>query len=323
VRNAVDGARVAGGSSGGTAAIVSSGVLDLALGSDTGGSTRIPAAFNDIWGYRPSTGRYDAEGGTSIAFSRDTVGPMTASLAGIALLDAALARTADVAAAPVPVARIGYDPADVELCDPAVAEAFRAALAALDAAGDCELVPVQLDALNRVARAFEPELGAQELAPSLRSYLASSERLPSLAGLIEQMVDPHAAHMVAGSIEATEGGAWTAHWHRLMNEIARLRTAYLRLLGGAGIVATIRPTAPMLPPVLAEVLKMGVPERDALFGRVTHFAGFATVFGAPSLSIPLGPLLNHSMTGALLETAPGLDVELLALAGRVEAALRA
>lgn len=321
VVNAVDPARVAGGSSGGSAAVVAAGVCELALGSDTGGSTRIPAAWNDVWGFRPSTGRYDEAGGTSIAFSRDTIGPVTSSLGGLVELDAALALPARAAVASAPVARIGYDPADVELCEPAVAAAFRAALAAISAADDCELVPVELEAPNRVSRGFEPELGAQELAPSLRSYLASSTRLPSLERVIEQLVDPHVAHLLEGSLAATAGGVWTGTWHRLQNQIARLRAAYLRLLGEAGVVATLRPTAPTLPPALAAVLDMGIPERDALFGRSTHFVGFASVIGAPSLSLPLGPLLGHSMTGLLLESAPGLDAELLRLGGRLEAAL--
>ncbi len=322
VANPVDPLRVTGGSSAGSGAIVSAGVCEYSLGSDTGGSTRIPAAFTDIWGYRPSTGRYDEEGGTSIAFSRDTIGPMTASLDGLIELDRALARTADTAVAAAPVARIGYDPADLELCDEPVAAAFHAALEAIAAANDCELVEAPLEALNRVARGFDPELGAQELAPSLRSYLASSERLPSLERVVEQLVDPHTAHMIEESIEATAGGVWTGTWHRLMNETARLRAAYLRLLGERGIVATLRPTTPILPRPVADVLAMGVAERGALFGRTTHFVGFATLIGAPSLSLPLGPLLGHSMTGLLLESAPGTDVELLALGRRAEAALR-
>lgn len=322
VVNAVDRALVTGGSSAGSAVVVASGVCELSLGSDTGGSTRIPAAFNDIWGFRPSTGRYDEEGGTSIAFSRDTIGPMTASLEGIVALDSALARTADAAVADVPVARIGYDPADIELCDAPVAEAFHAALEAVAASNGCELVEAPLDRLNRVAQSFDPELAAQELAPSLRSYLGSSERLPSLERVVEELVDPHVVHMIEGSLAATSGGVWSGTWHRLMNEMARLRTAYQRMLGEAGLVATMRPTTPLLPRPLAEVLGMSLPERNALFGRTIHFSSFATLMGAPSLSLPLGPLLGHSMTGVLLEALPGLDVELLSLGRRVEAALR-
>lgn len=326
VVNAVDRSRVAGGSSGGTAAIVAAGVVEHALGSDTGGSTRIPAVWNDIWGFRPSTGRYDERGGTSIAFSRDTIGPMTAGLPQLLALDAALAGAAEPDAAPLPdvaVARIGYDPADADRCDPAVAAGFRAALAALAAAPDVELVPMDLETLNLRCRAVEGDLGPQELAPSLRAYLDSSAQLPTLERVIEQLVDPHVAHMIAGSLEMTAGGVWTASWHRLLNDIARLRAAYQRHLAAAGVLATLRPTAPLLPPPLAAVLDMTNAERGALFEQVTHFVGFASVLGAPSLALPLGPLRGHSMTGILIESAPGLDPEVLRLGGRVEAALRA
>ena len=57
VRSALDPELVAGGSSGGTGAAVGSGICSLGLGTDTGGSVRVPAAFNGIWGFRPSTWR--------------------------------------------------------------------------------------------------------------------------------------------------------------------------------------------------------------------------------------------------------------------------
>lgn len=321
VVNPVDRALVPGGSSAGSAALLAAGVCELALGSDTGGSTRIPAAFTDTWGFRPSTGRYDADGGTSIAFSRDTVGPMARSLEGLRVLDSAMALTDDVSTLP-PAVRVGYDPAEIELCEPAVATAFRAVIEALESTQSCTVVEVPLDRLNRVARGFEPELGPHELAPSLRSYLASSPQLPTLERVIEQLADPHVAAMITDSIEATADGVWTDTWRRLMIEIARLRLSYQRLLAEHRLDATIRPTVPILPRLMTEVRAMSLDERDALFGRTTHFAGFATLIGAPSLSLPLGPLIGHRMTGVTVESAPGCDVELLELGRRIEAVLR-
>jgi amidase len=70
--------RVPGGSSSGSASAVAAGACDFALGSDTGGSVRIPAAFNGLYGLRPSHGRVDLTGGTAMAPSFDTAGWFTA-----------------------------------------------------------------------------------------------------------------------------------------------------------------------------------------------------------------------------------------------------
>lgn len=318
VVNAVDPTRIAGGSSGGTGAIVGAGICELALGSDTGGSTRIPAAYNDCWGYRPSTGRYDAEGTSGLAFSRDTIGPMTSTLSGLVALDAVLARDPQ---APLQFAlRLGYDPADAELCDAEVASAFESALQALRNAG-VELVPVSFGQIDRAALEFEPQLGAQELAPTLRHYLSQYEGLPSFDELLAQLVDPHVAHLIDGSVEATAGGVWNGRWHQLLNEIARLRAAYHRLLAGANVVAIIRPTVPELPRLLSEVLGLSMAERTAHFGRSIHFTRLATVVGAPSLSVPLGRLTGAHMVGLLIEGAPGDDAEVFEVAGLIERAL--
>lgn len=320
VVNAVDATRIAGGSSGGTGAVVGAGICELALGSDTGGSTRIPAVYNDCWGFRPSTGRYDADGTTGLAFSRDTIGPMTATLAGLAALDEALALRSESPRAGV--VRLGYDPADVALCDPEVAVAFEDARAAIAASG-LELVSIDLAPIDAGVGAWEPLLGAQELASTLRAYLSDYAGLPSFDELVAQLVDPHVAHLIEGSVEATRDGVWNAQWHTLLTEIARVRSAYLRLLATVGVTAVIRPAVPELPRFVSEVMAMSLAERSAHFGRSTRFARLATVVGGPSLAVPLGPLLGHHHVGLLVEGAPGDDPEVFEAARGVEQALRA
>ena len=73
------------------AAAVAAGMAVAGLGTDTGGSSRIPAALNGIVGFRPTVGRYPADGLTRISSTRDTAGPMGRSVADVALLDAVLA----------------------------------------------------------------------------------------------------------------------------------------------------------------------------------------------------------------------------------------
>lgn len=350
VRNAVEPDRVAGGSSGGTGADVGSGLAPAGLGTDTGGSARIPAVFNDIWGFRPSTGRYDGDGVVSIAYSRDTIGPMAVSLELVRALDAALAvpfgvgggagfgpgaghDTADRvgadrdATADGRVPRIGFDPRDAERCDPEVAEAFRTALDRLRADGEnrfelVELSAVALPALDAAAEELEPLLGAQELAPSLAAYLRENPGLPSLEAVLAEIFDPHVAHLLGGSIEATRDGAWTGRWQAILVACARLRGAYLRALAAEGVDAVLRPAVPELPPRIAEVEALDRDGRNALFGRLTEFVRIAPLVGAPSLAIPLGPLTGHRMRGLVLDGVPGLDERLLATGPVVEQALQ-
>ena len=87
VRNPYDSTRIAGGSSSGSAAALGARMALAALGTDTGGSMRIPPALNGCASLRPSQGRYSDRGVIPIARSRDTVGPMALCMADVALLD--------------------------------------------------------------------------------------------------------------------------------------------------------------------------------------------------------------------------------------------
>src|SRR6185436_3919013 len=99
VKNPYDKTRIPGGSSGGTAAAIAAGIVTCGLGTDTGGSTRIPAALTGTVGLRPSVGngaqrRYDDAGMVvPISHTRDTVGPMGRTVADVALLDSVITGT--------------------------------------------------------------------------------------------------------------------------------------------------------------------------------------------------------------------------------------
>jgi aspartyl-tRNA(Asn)/glutamyl-tRNA(Gln) amidotransferase subunit A len=131
-------ARIPGGSSSGTAVAVADGMAAAGLGTDTGGSCRIPAAFCGVVGYKPTARRVPIDGVLPLAPSLDSVGPLAPSVACCTIIDAILAGEPPVP--PVPAALAGLRlaiPANFgrDGMDTHVAAAFDRALAALSAAG--------------------------------------------------------------------------------------------------------------------------------------------------------------------------------------------
>jgi 2-dehydropantoate 2-reductase len=110
-RNPHDPSRTSGGSSGGSAALVAAGVCDLTIGTDTGGSIRIPAAYCGVAGFKPTYGLLPVGGVFPLSFTCDHVGTLTATVAGARELLAVLADRADLAGLAQPADLAG--PADV------------------------------------------------------------------------------------------------------------------------------------------------------------------------------------------------------------------
>src|SRR4051812_49130889 len=114
VKNPYDKSRIPGGSSGGTAVAIAAGIVTCGLGTDTGGSTRIPAALTGTVGLRPSVGnggaqrRYkDPNLVVPISHTRDTVGPMGRTVADVALLDSVITFSPMASAEPLRGKRFG------------------------------------------------------------------------------------------------------------------------------------------------------------------------------------------------------------------------
>jgi aspartyl-tRNA(Asn)/glutamyl-tRNA(Gln) amidotransferase subunit A len=132
-----DASRVAGGSTSGGAVSVAAGMAVAALGTDTGGSIRIPSAFCGLTGFKPSAYRVSLEGGVPLSTTLDSAGPLARSVACCAAMDAVLSGQA-LDARPAPLAGLRLYVTRDFVCDgleDAVAQAYEQALARLSAAG--------------------------------------------------------------------------------------------------------------------------------------------------------------------------------------------
>jgi len=136
--NARDITRIPGGSSAGAGVAVARGLCDVAIGSDTGGSVRIPSALNGVCGFKPTQARVPRTGAFPLSFTLDTVGPLARSVVDCAQTDAVLSGSAWQAlpGRGVRGLRIGVPRGHLfDECEDAVLQAFDAAISGLSALG--------------------------------------------------------------------------------------------------------------------------------------------------------------------------------------------
>ena len=288
--NPRDESRTSGGSSSGSAALVAAGVCDLALGTDTGGSIRIPAAYCGIVGLKPTSGLVPVTGVFPLSRTCDHVGTLTRTVAQTATLLAVLAdrryELRPVAGLRVGVLRRQLDDPDVVA---AVRERVTEAIERLGAAG-LEIVDVDL-----------PEL---ELVDEALGTIILREAWEVHRGLFER--------------DATGYGPGTRALLELGSQVEddayraglagrdRVGAAFATLFEQVDVLAG--PTVAYAAP--AEDPPVGTPEGD-LEGR---FTGPYNLAGNPAVSLPCGPIEGDLPAGLQLAAAVGDDELLLSVA---------
>lgn len=290
-RNPRDLARMTGGSSSGSAAAVAAGLLPAALGTDTGGSVRIPAALCGIVGLRPTQGAVSTAGVFPLSTSLDTVGPMAASVADTAVVWSALVgRSMD----PVPVAgfRVGVvrsAPADRVVGS--VAVALDAAIARLSAAGFV-VVDVVVPELGEWARRYLDILGPE-------ARVVHADRVLAAPGDFEPEV-------LARLVAAAEVPGW--RYVAAQELRARLRGAYPDRLG---VDVLLLPTVPIDAPLI------GVRDVDLGAGWTDPSAALLafnspwSFLGLPAISVPVDGGASVQFVGRA-----GREAQLFALAAK-------
>lgn len=306
--NAADPARIPGGSSSGAGVSAADGTCDIAIGSDTGGSIRIPAALNGVVGFKPTARRVPLAGCFPLSSSLDSVGPLARSVADCAGADAVMAAEAFSPLLPLPLAglRVGIPRGrSLEELEPAVAEAFERSLKALESAG-ARLADHTIDDLVS-------EMNAATKAGSLAGIEAAEIHAGWLAGAEKvAAVDPHVSVPLTRRLAVT-----AAHYIRLIRTRRELAGRMDERLMPVDVLAL--PTVPMLAPLTAPHLV-----DDALWtrtdGMLLRNPQVANQFDLTSISLPMpGTPLP---TGLMLFARNGEDRRLLRIAASVEAVLR-
>jgi indoleacetamide hydrolase len=189
VRNAYDASKSAGGSSSGTGAALGARVVTAGLGTDTGGSVRVPCAFNGCAALRPTVGRYPGQGIVPISHTRDTAGPMALAMADVELLDRVITGAPAIQPAPLKGVRLGLAKPLHANMDADTQAAFDAALAKLKAAG-VTLVDVEMPKLMDINGSVSFPIALYEAHDDMVKYLRHTGTKLTIAQVAEQAASP-------------------------------------------------------------------------------------------------------------------------------------
>ena len=189
VRNAYDRSRSPGGSSSGTGAALGARVVLAGLGTDTGGSVRIPCAFNGCSSLRPTIGRYPAAGIAPISHTRDTAGPMAVRMADVELLDRVITGAGAVQPASLKGVRLGLVKDLLANMDADTQAAFDGAVAKLKSAG-ATLVDVEMPKLGETNGAISFPIALYEANADMVAYLKRTRTGLTIDKLAEAIASP-------------------------------------------------------------------------------------------------------------------------------------
>jgi aspartyl-tRNA(Asn)/glutamyl-tRNA(Gln) amidotransferase subunit A len=297
-------ARSPGGSSSGSGAVVAAGIVPVSIGTDTGGSIRVPAAFNGVVGYKTSHGHYPMDGVFPLSRSLDTLGPLAQSVADCVLTDAALRGLRHPVAEAAPLDSLDLVIPDTHLMDdlsPAVAANFDASVRRLAAAG-VRVRPIELPELHQV-------IDLMGRYGPLASAEAMDVHHDRLSGPDAEKIDPR----VVRRIRMAEGMT-AVDLIRLMRGrqdwIARLNAR----LGNALLICPTTPTVAMpIAPLEADAEVFFHHNfrtlRNTLVGNFLDWCGLSIPSGQDADGMPTGFLLNAPRGRDSAVLSAGLAIE--------------
>lgn len=328
VKNPYNTALIPGGSSGGTAAAIAARIVPAGLGTDTGGSTRVPAALTGIVGLRPSVGnggaerRYDSSGAVPVSHTRDTIGPMGRTVADVALLDAVLAGAGTAAPAPLALAglRFGVPRAFWNNLDKEVAAVMAAAKAKLAGAG-VVFVDIDLDGVMALNDRMSFPIALHEPIADIPAYLAASGASGiTLATIAAQVASPDVKAAFGGIMADAFGAAYP---DAISLYRPQLRALYADYFAANRVDALFFPTTPLAAvPIDAVNGSSTVSVNGA--AATDEFTTFiqntdpGSNAGIPGLSLPAGMTAQGLPVGMEIDGPLGSDGKLLSIGLAIE-----
>lgn len=329
VRNPYDPTRIAGGSSGGTAASVAYRMAPLGLAEDTEGSIRVPASLCGITGFRPTTNRYDSSASVPTTPLFDQLGPHARSVADLLLFDSVVTGV-PLKVSPPPLAgvRLGIVRSYFWThLDPEVERVATAALTRLQDAGTI-LVEDDLPGLGALIQRITRPVQYHDFRPALSRYLSQFNAKLTFEELIAT-ASPDIQRMTE-TMTATDGTNYVSDLR--YEEIVRvhlraLHAMYRSFFERTGVAALVFPAtvipAPLLQPSVPESdLCVNVGGRSMSFdAAISRNIGPGSTAGLPGLVVPAGLTVDGLPVALEFDGPWGTDRKLLTLGLALEATL--
>jgi mandelamide amidase len=311
VRNPYDTNMISGGSSGGTAAAIAARVVTGGLGTDTGGSCRIPAALCGCVGLRPTYGRYSSAGVIPLTWTRDTPGPLTRTVEDLILLDSVCTkRPADVPVLALSGVRVAIPSSFYEDLDSELLQVVEHALMELRRAG-MVMVDVDVADLKSPGADFRDYEGPRALS----SYLFEHGSRMSVIDQVEKVADPAVRARLMAQLETGPTDASVFIESLVVDRPAHLAAVadYFKdnNVSAMLIPTTALPASPIGHDDTVELNGRQVPT----FSTYTRNTAFGSGAGLPCLSVPAG-LTSSGLPVGMEFVGPAEDDGIVLALGR-------
>lgn len=321
VKNPHDRQRIPGGSSGGAGAAVATGMAPAAIGTDTGGSVRIPAALCGVVGFRPTTGRYSQRGIVPVSHTRDTAGPLCRSVDDAAMIDAIIAGEADLLEPLTPSqVRIGLpNQYFLDALDSETRAVFEARIEDLNTSG-WVLEEIDIEGLEPPTESCGFPIAVYESKGDLEAYLTEfAPQGPTLAELVGKIANPDVQGLLAGLLAPEFEDMAGVYQDAITSRRPKLQAQLAECFASNRLDAILFPTTPL------PAIKIGEDETTALNGQTVpvfptfiHNTDPASIAGIPGISVPAGQTSTGLPIGIELDGPAGSDRHLLAVAALLE-----